>query len=493
MKIVIVGGGTAGWLSALMISKVCKNIHSVTLIESSKIKTIGVGEGSTGLLRGLINNETFNFELNELDFIKHCEVTPKLGINFKNWGGVDYFEPLDGPIDSELLYSYPLFQSYISNKIPAHLSSVNGRLNNLKLSPFYINDMKIVHDKNHAYHFDSLKAAEYFKLNCENNIKIIDSEVADINISSNGIVKSLVLSSGQIINGDFFIDCSGFKRIFSEKMNNKFIKYEELRLNAAIPFTVSPEVYSNTNFYTTSWAHNQGWLWMIPKKDIVGCGYIYDESLIDEEKAIKEIENSLKIDIEFNRKINFYAGKLENSWVNNVLSVGLSFGFFEPLEATSIHGTIAQLNTFIFFHLKNSLNETLNSENIKKYNKNMNLVMEDFKNFILLHYALKNVKKNEFWIEMSNSAFNNDYIKYIIELSNYGPLSIYDVENSYGSIGNEPYNWVLHSLGFLTKQTCLDNLKNYNRIEIAKHYEKSLCYYIESKNWIKNDLFFDTI
>lgn len=490
MKIIIVGGGTAGWISALMISKICNGVHEVCLVESEKIKTIGVGEGSTGFLRGIINNEVWDYGCNEIEFMKYTNSIPKMGILFKDWKsvGTEYMEPIDGPTSTNFLNSYPLLSSYVANNIDISLSSLNGRLIKEKMSSFFLKENSVFHEHNHTHHFDAKLAAEYFEKKCGKNVKKINGEIFDFTLNQNGFVATLLLEDGRSIEGDFFIDASGFSRIFKDKMNVNFIKFDEMTLNSAIPFRIDTESYSNSNFYTVSWAQKYGWMWMIPKLDNIGCGYIFDDNYIDQEGAKKEIEDILKMEIDVIKKISFTAGRLENSWNKNVLSVGLSYQFLEPLEATSIHGTIAQLNNFIFYHLSNSLQETVTKENIESYNHQMNNMVEDFRSFILIHYA-NNRNDTEFWKNMNISAKNNEKVKRFLEISKSRLLNLHDADGFYGGVSNELYNWVLCEMGNFSNSVAKKEIeKNKRKLEAIKE-EQLLCEYIEERNWISCEEF----
>lgn len=490
MNFVIVGGGTAGWLAALMISKIYKNKHTVTLIESDSIGTIGVGEGSTAVLRGILTNEVWDFGCNEFDFMKKARSTPKLGILFKEWTGPnqEYMEPLDFPSGSGFFESEPLLSYLQANNLDISQASVVGRLVNHELSGFYEENSSIKGSNSHAHHFDSKLAAEYFESVCSDYVNKITDTIKEVNLDSLGYVKSLSLVSGKTIKGDFFIDASGFSRVFSEQMGVKFIEYKELSLNSAIPFRISYEHFDKPFFYTTAWAQKFGWMWMIPRSDSVGCGYIYDDRYINEHEAKIEIEEKLGIEIEIVKNIKFTAGRLENAWNKNVLSIGLSSNFLEPLEATSIHGTICQLYNFIFLYLKDTLEETTTVENQNSYNSQTARMIDSFRDVILLHYA---GARNDtlFWKKANKKALENKNIKTMLEISKNRLLSVFDIDIVYGGAGPQQYNWVLCALNHFSKETAKKEINKLNRYEVAKSNENDIINYILSKKWLTNQEF----
>lgn len=490
MKIVVVGGGTAGWLAALMISKIFPKDHQVTLIESDSIGTIGVGEGSTAVLRGILDNETWNYGCNEFDFMRKARSTPKLGILFKEWTGPDkqYMEPLDSPQLSGFFESEPLLSFLQANDLDISLASVDGRLIQHKLSGFYNDSGIIKGDGKHAHHFDSKAAADYLELICKHKVDKIVDTVKEIDLDSKGNVRSLQLSSGKTVKGDFFIDASGFSRIFAKKMNVKFIEYKELSLNSAIPFRLEHDYFDESFFYTVAWAQKYGWMWMIPRSDSVGCGYIYDDRYIDADKARAEIEEKLGTKINVIKNIKFTAGRLETAWNKNVLSIGLSSNFLEPLEATSIHGTICQLHNFIFLYLKDSLKDTVTIENQNAYNSQTSRMIDSFRDVILLHYAgVRN--DTPFWKDMNKKALENKNIKNMLDIAKGRVLSVFDIDIVYGGAGPQQYNWVLCALNHFSKETAAKEVNKLNRHEIAKDSEDDMAKYIESKRWLTNSEF----
>lgn len=486
MNIVIVGGGTAGWLAALMISKIQKDLHNITIIDSSAIGIIGAGEASTGYLRGVINNEIWDFGCNEFDFFKECKATPKLGILHKDWKqvGHQYLAPTDAAIDDPEFGCNELLCSYIANDIPMHNSSIDGRLVTNKLSPFYIDEGQLVSIGRHAYNFDARLAAKYLEKVCGNGVKKIDAKVNDIILDQRGFVKQLTLDNNEIIEVDFIIDASGFSKLFSKKLGIDWIDYNELTLNAALPFLMPEE--DNFDFVSTSWAQKYGWMFKIPKLGITGCGYAYDDRYITPEQAQEEIETVLGKKIEPIKNIKYNPGRLDTVWNKNVLSIGLAASFLEPLEATSIHATIAQLSMFIFTHLKESLDRTLDNVSIARYNDYFARLFNEYKIFILLHYATSRTD-TEFWKNANRLARENDTVKEILEISKHRLLNQSDLTPYFGYAQGELYNYILCGLGHYTKSTDVLESQLMNRIEVAKKEEIRITNFLSEHNWLTNN------
>ena len=494
MNITIVGGGTAGWLAALLITKIHRDSHTVTLIESSSIGIIGAGESSTGMLRGIINNEVWDYGCNEFEFMRYAKATPKLAILHKNWrgDGSEYLAPIDTGTKELNFDNNALLNAYIALDVPMQMSSINGRLEAGQLSSFFEEEGKIKHIGRHAYNFDARLAAKYIEKVCGNNISKIDAKVVKINFLENGFVKSLNLDNGLEIETDFVIDASGFARLFSKAMDVKWKEYKELTLDSAMPFILPyPQDYK-LRLVATSWAQKHGWLWQIPKGDDLGNGYAFDSRYIDNETAQREVENLLGHEIEPIKFLRYQPGKLENCWNKNVLSIGLSSSFLEPLEATSIHGTIIQLNMFCFTYLKETQTRTINESSIKSYNRSINKMLDDFKTFILLHYC-GGRQDTEFWRNAYKLAREDDKINEILEIAKTRLLNKSDLEYSFGYAGAELYNWILCGLGLYTKETALKELKILNRQDKAKDLEQWLINGFDSYNWIPNQTIFELI
>jgi len=485
MNITIVGGGTAGWLAALMISKIQKDLHNVTIIDSSAIGIIGAGEASTGYLRGIINNELWDFGCNEFDFFKECKATPKLGILHKDWKtvGHEYLAPADATVDDPEFGCNALLTNYIANGVPMYNSSVDGRLVSNKLTPFYNEDGVLVSIGRHAYNFDARLAAKYLEKICGDGATKIDAKVNDIILNKIGQVEKLILDNGQTILTDFVIDASGFSKLFSNKLNVKWQDYSELTLNAALPFLLPEE--ENFDFVATSWAQKYGWMFKIPKLGVTGCGYAYDDRFITPDQAQEEIETVLGRKIEPIKNIKYNPGKLETVWNSNVLSIGLAASFLEPLEATSIHATIVQLNKFIFTHLKESLDRTLNKSSIKKYNDYMSRLFDDYKTFILVHYATSRTD-TEFWRNANLLARNHDPVKEILSISKDRLLNQSDLDPYYGYVQAELYNYILCGLDHYTKETATLETKLFDRNEQAKREETRITEFLSQHNWLSN-------
>jgi len=459
MKILICGGGTAGWLAALMIAKAQRHSHNITVVESSKIGIIGAGEGSTGYLTDIILGTNYDYGCNERDFLVETNATVKLGIHHKSWQdvGVDYIAPIDTSAAQSLI-DYTVLHA-IANDFPVHLSSIDGFLIEKSKSSFMmLEENKLENIRSHAYHFDAHLVGKYFKKVCGDSVNTIDSEIIDITLTEDGSVKEIKLANGQTIEADFFIDCTGFKKLFAKKLNVNWISYSKnLPVNRAMPFLLDYEDNEEIKPVTTAWAQSAGWMWQIPTQTRKGCGYVYCSDFISDDDAHAEIEKLLGRSVDPIKVLNFDTGRQEKLWHKNCLFLGLCAAFAEPLEATSIHSTIVQLQSFIFSYLKDTKQETCNDGSINVYNKRMSRMYDDFKDFLNLHY-MTNRKDSKFWLWMQTRETITETSANILEMQKYRTLQASDIDNYHGYAGASLYNWILAGLGYLNKEIAVKEL-----------------------------------
>lgn len=397
IKFVIIGGGTAGWISALYLKKFFPD-NLITVIESSEIGILGAGEGTT---------PHFIFEFLEdvgisiNDFIKNTKATIKNGIKFTNWHGDGdyYFHPFsDGPTSKYTEENNIFAIDFIANgkNLKEICLSDLCSLNN-KLKHYHENDSFQVKG-NFALHFDARLTANYLKEVAISRgiVHIDDKVVSSIHNDVNFKITNILLESGNNIECDFVVDCTGFSRkLIGGVFKEKWIDYKNsLPVDRALPFFI-PNESEIIPPYTESIAMKYGWVWKIPVQGRFGCGYVFDSDYVSDEEIKNEIIEKFG-QVEIPRFFSFKAGCFENTWSKNCVALGLSAGFIEPLEATSIWVTIASLKRLLQKYVNGIVNDDETEK--KLYNNFVRAVNEEIKDFIQLHY-LTNRNDTPFWKE----------------------------------------------------------------------------------------------
>ena len=463
MKIVIVGGGTAGWLSALYMSLFNKDMNNeVVLIESSKIPIIGAGEGSTGILSRTIKGNFLDMGLDETQFLYNTEATQKMGLHCKDWNGIgnDFYSPLQptdtalGSTDFDLLVSMCMGNYYDGS--PAGHLLANG------YSSYGTSKADI--GAGSSYHFDAHKVGEYFKsIALKQGVKCIDTEVTSLNRNSlNGKLESIETTTGKI-DADFWIDCSGFSRVLIGPMGGGWKSFSEhLIVNAAIPYIHEFEKNEDIKLETLAWAQPNGWMWQIPTQKRYGCGYVYSDMFTTYDKAVGELMKTTGRKIEPLRNLKFDSGRLEKFWVSNVVGIGLSAGFVEPLEATSIHSTVVQLDMLLAscLNFKYDIDITSYDTIIDLYNKHFQKMFDDFTSLIQIHYISQR-EDTDFWKYCKYEMKKTDKIKEILEVCKFRSPSGQDFDVYHGGIGWGVWCWVMVGMGILTKDIAYKTLNSY--------------------------------
>jgi tryptophan halogenase len=411
-NIVIVGGGTAGWLAALTANKKFPN-SKVTLVESEELGILGAGEGSTPPLLSLLAE--LEIPLHQL--VETTKTTLKNGIRFVNWKNdnthfyhnfalnsshLDNNNQLYKNSGEKYNYYYAL-QSF--KKVSSKQLTTVCLLNEKNKSSFILDKTNplfpMLNPISHSsIHFDASQLAKLLKeIALQRGVNRVEGKVTSIETNQDGDITNLNLEYGLTISSDFVFDCSGFFRLIIGKHYNSTWKSHsnKLPVKAALPFFIPVTSLDDVPPYTDSIAMKYGWMWKIPLQHRFGCGYVYDSDLISGKDARKEIEDYLGFEPEYPRKdkngFKFNAGYFETPWVNNCVALGLSSGFIEPLEATSIGVTVLGLE-YIFSDLLNL--QLKNTDIAKRYNFFMKEINDEISDFLYLHY-MSGRKDTEFW------------------------------------------------------------------------------------------------
>lgn len=426
-NVVVVGGGTAGWLTALFLKKQLP-FSVITVVESPEIGILGAGEGSTPQLVWFLDD----LGIPVSDLVKEAHATIKNGIKFTNWNGdgkhyYHGFSVIHGNVSGirafDLLNDLHIttllsinedvsFEEFNYTSKICEVNKVPHIYRDAPFNPDFNVISKFEQVADFSIHFNAVEFAAYLKkVAISRGVVHIEGTVTKVNSTNNGDVSSLLLDSGREVPVNFVFDCSGFSRLFIGKhFKSKWNSYKDfLPVDAAVPFFIPINEQEELPSYTESVAMKYGWMWKIPLQNRFGCGYVYDSSLISEQDAIKEIEDYLGFEPDYPRKnkggFSFSAGFYETTWVNNCIAIGLSSGFIEPLEATSIFSSIFSLRRALF---DISALVERNSTQIDLFNKEVFEFNESIFNFVYFHY-LSERNDTKFW----NTFKLNSHPKYI--------------------------------------------------------------------------------
>ena len=383
-KITVVGGGTAGFVSALILKTRFPHLE-ITLVESSRIGIIGVGEGSTEHWHEFMQYIGVPFRT----VIKECDATFKCGIMFRGWAKEDYLHSIGAEAGIKNGQYASVYGKLISEKSPNWMfnqsNSWENKMDYSRLEP----------DAGPAwnqYHFNTHKLNDFLhRVALEKKIVIVEDEIADVVLAEDGSIDHLVGEKAQY-RSDFYIDCTGFKKLLISKLGAKWQSYGEyLKMKAAIVFPIGDT--DEYNMWTLAQAMDYGWMFKIPVWGRSGNGYIFDSDYITPEQAKDEVENFLGHPIEVAKTLRFDPGALDKVWIKNCCAVGLSSSFVEPLEATSIGTSIQQV--FLLMHRLPNHDE----HTIEKYNKDIGDILNNLRDFVILHYVTKK-DNSQFWLDI---------------------------------------------------------------------------------------------
>ena len=400
-KIVIAGGGSSGWMTASYLSNNLKDVH-ITLIESSDIPTIGVGESTippiVDFMKGL--------GLEEKDWMPQCNATIKSAICFKDFykkGDPRFWFPFTGieifegrPINRHWLHEHfnnPDYKSrhsfydycYITPAICKHGSTVKA----------------LPQPLGYAYHVDSgLLGAVLKDYSKEHGVEHVVDKIIKVNLDERGWIKSLSREKGEDIDGDLFIDCTGFGSYLMDKvMNEPFEDYYDCLFNdRAVAIRIKYEDKDKEmSSYTECTAITSGWVWRVPLYNRLGTGYVYSSNYKSEDEAEQELRQHLgehrsKDSDALHLKIR--VGKHKRSWVKNCIAIGLSGGFVEPLESTGLQIVQGQVDLLMQILRRE---DDYNIGDVKTYNDSVTRLYEIIRDFLVCHYALTSREDTPYW------------------------------------------------------------------------------------------------
>ncbi len=397
-SIVIAGGGSAGWMTAAALASALGRKCAITLIESEAIGTVGVGEATIPPIRTF--NQTLGIE--EREFIRQTQATFKLGIEFVHWGDVDnrYFHPFGPhgrPFDIVNVHQHWLraHKAGDPSRFDDHsMAWTLARAN--RFAPPSPDQRHVMSTFDYAFHFDAGLYAQFLRRRAEDGgVVRAEGRIADVVLDpETGFVRHLRMEDGRALKADLFIDCTGFRGLLIEGALKA--GYEEwthwLPCDRAV--TVGSGRLADLPPYTRSTAQRAGWQWRIPLQHRTGNGYVYCSHYEDDDAALAVLMGNLESEpINEPRTLRFVTGRRKHFWVKNVVAVGLSSGFMEPLESTSLHLIQAGVSKLLALFPDRGFDPMV----IEEYNRIASIEFERIRDFLILHYKLTQRRDTAFW------------------------------------------------------------------------------------------------
>ncbi len=458
-KIIIVGGGTAGWLSAAFLSQqlpiTSRRKIQITLIEASDIPTIGVGEATVPSLRQTLAA----CGISEIDFLTSCGATFKHGIKFVNWRqppeeeeGESYFHPFGEPLKVGTIDPIRAWSKLAAENRGniADLFSVQAEMAEKGRAPKHHKDRPYDGALSYAYHLDAGKFADYLKRRFRaQGVRHIIGKVSGVDFDSKTQnINSLKLEDGSAYSADFYIDCTGFAaRLINANKQNTFVdKTDILFVDRAVTARIKHDGVSSINGYTTCTAQTAGWIWDIVLQNRRGVGHVYSSKYITDEAAKSQLAAYLDLpeDGLETRQLSMRIGYHKKQWRGNCVAIGLASGFLEPLESTGIY--LTEMANWALIDLLPRFMAGASPQ--QQFTDSMVHHYENIVDFLKLHYAISGRRDSDFWRDNINPDTWPETLKaHLVSWQNDAP-SIYDFGRSIQCFSANNYQFVLYGMGW---------------------------------------------
>lgn len=462
-RIVIVGGGTAGWLTAGVIAAEhlanSEQGLSVTLVESPDVSPIGVGEGTWPTMRGTLRK----MGVSETEFFRECDASFKQGAKFAKWvtGAEDdaYYHPLVLPQGYEQINLAPFWQEQADKISFADAVSFQGHLCDQHLAPKQNTTPEYAHVANYAYHLDAGKFATFLTKHCTEKlgVKHILDHVTQINSHDNGDIRSISTKQSGELEADLFVDCTGFNSILLGKhyqipfINKRHILFNDTALAVHVPYESEQSPIAS---HTISSGQSAGWIWDIGLPSRRGVGHVFSSDHTTAENAEIELRDYIKQSIGDKadnltvRKIPIVPGHREVFWHKNCVAVGLSAGFLEPLEASAL--VLVELSAAMISEQMPATRSVMDIV-AKRFNDKFLYRWDRIIDFLKLHYILTQRTDSQYWIDNCDPRTIPDDLTQLMELWRYHSPWHNDFTQIDEVFPSASYQYVLYGMGFRTE------------------------------------------
>ncbi|HWJ36568.1 MAG TPA: tryptophan halogenase family protein [Steroidobacteraceae bacterium] len=489
-KVVVVGGGTAGWITAgVLASRYPQRGEDgveITLIESRQQPPIGVGEGTWPTIRSTLKQ----IGVSETDFLRECDASFKQGSQFLNW--VDgshadaYYHPFTLPVGYEERNLAPYWLEDPRDRSFAADMCFQAELCSKGLAPKQITTPEFAGLANYAYHLDAGKFGPFLRKHCIDKLGVnhVYDEIVRVQSDDAGDIAHLVTKSGDLLAADLFIDCSGFSSLLIGKhfgvpfLSKKDVLFIDKAWAVQIPYSTEDAAIASV---TLSTAQASGWVWDIGLTTRRGVGYVFSSGYVSDDDALEELQSYLKMrgdpfrDLSF-RKIDINSGYRQEFWTRNCVAVGLSAGFLEPLEASAI--VMIELSAKSIANLLPSCRSGMRHA-ARLFNDTFRYYWERIIDFLKLHYALSRRTDSKFWIDNRCSESIPDSLRDGLDFWRYHSPWHEDLSHREEVFSAASYQYVLYGMGFRTEPArWLLNDRNRNlareKMNESANYAKAL-------------------
>jgi tryptophan 6-halogenase len=445
-RILIVGGGTAGWMTAISLAHAWLPLGAeITLLESDAIGIIGVGEGSTPKMRRFFQK----FGIADADWMPHCNGTYKCGIRFPGWstrpGFETYYHPFFSMSDDRFIRAFYQNMTLRQRNLDAHAHPDTYFISNYlaQHSRAPLPDAEVGYQSDYAFHFDARLIGDFLKTrSLALGVKHVVDTVTHVNKTENGELASVETAKHGPIAADFFIDCSGFASILICKtLDVPFKPYKEVLFNDRAVAMPTPHLDPKTlRSETLSTALKYGWVWKIPLTNRLGNGYVYSSDFVDAEGAERELRAHLKLppdDQTEARHLKMRVGRLATAWAGNCLAIGLAQGFIEPLEATALMIVQDTVDNFIEHYQSGGFTPQPRAA----FNDKINLIFDSVKDYVAMHYKLNSRNDTEYWTANRENPHVSDSVREILEVWDNGGDLLTEINRQSARMSYSPTSW----------------------------------------------------
>jgi 2-polyprenyl-6-methoxyphenol hydroxylase-like FAD-dependent oxidoreductase len=448
-KVLIVGGGTAGWMAANLLACKWKDTK-ICLVESKEIGIIGVGEGSTPHLKFFFDA----INVADSQWMPRCNATYKNGITFDKWSALEGFESYFHPFAAQTddIFTVPLFYKNIQARMKGY--NVNAHPDEYFLESYLSrNNLGPLPDESfpfgvaYGYHFDSALLGQFLAENAQRlGVERIFAKVADVNLKSDGGLAAVTLSDGSLLEADFFIDCSGFDSLLMQKaLKVSYKSFKDNLVNDAA-VVMPTDISSVLPAETKATALSNGWAWKIPLTNRFGNGYVYSSDYIDANQAETELRQHLGLlDSDTPaRHLKMKVGRVEKHWHKNCLAIGLSQGFIEPLEATAIALSFNTISQFMqCFHEGKGTNQYEDA-----FNQDINSRFDGIRDYVVCHYKVNQRSDSDYWLDSAANKNMSESLSRILYLWRNSPDFAGDMHKYKLTGAYQPKSWACLLAGY---------------------------------------------